>query len=453
MHVLEALVVDALAAPCATASRPSGTLDEGLGALFTLARSILQARRCSLYLRLGPGERLRLSQATGLAAEEECSSISAEGTVMGLVMRSRVPLLVQNIASYPSLPLSLSLSPERYMTPSFLSLPVLVENDAMGVLNAADRQDGHPFSEEDLSNAEMVARAMAALLYSDLLVKRAIGDGEIDPVTGLYNARHLEKRLNQEVERAQRARLPLTLLLLGVNSYADLAARVGLQPAGVLMRCVGEMVAQTIRQSDVLAVRADDEIAVLLPVTPPDKARRVARTLAREVAHHKLVPQLRYDLESLHLSIGLAALGPSMNGTDLVEQAAAALAQARAHGDGIVAASGDALSEVSRRVQPRLAQQQAIATALRLGIPYLANPSEAATGAAVRLLSSEMARTYLCFPVAFEAGTLTLAMADPVDAGAIQAVSQYTNMAVYPVASPREKILHAIATMMKGRNM
>src|SRR5581483_10702707 len=107
------------------------------------------------------------------------------------------------------------------------------------------------------------------------------------------------------------------------------------------MRCVGEMVAQTIRQSDVLAVRADDEIAVLLPVTPPDKARRVARTLAREVAHHKLVPQLRYDLESLHLSIGLAALGPSMNGTDLVEQAAAALAQARAHGDGIVAASGD----------------------------------------------------------------------------------------------------------------
>lgn len=446
MHVLEALVVDAPAAPCVTAPLPPSTLDEGLGALFMLGKSLLQARRCSLYLRVREDDCLRLSQASGLAAGVACS-VPAEGTVMGLVMRSRVPLLAQNIAAYPSLPLR----PERYATSSFLSVPVLVENDTIGVLNAADRQDSHPFSEDDLSNAELVARAMATLLYSDLLARRAIDDGEIDPATGLYNARHLEKRLHQEVERAQRAGLPLTLLLLGVNSYADLAAHVGLQPAGVLMRCVGEMVAQTIRQSDVLALRADDEIAILLPVTPPDKARRVARTIAREVVHHKLVAHLRYDLESLQTSIGLAALGPSMNGAGLIEQAAAALAQARLQGDAIVIAAGEALSEVSRRVQPRVAQQQAIATALRLGIPYLANPSEAATSSAVRLLSSEMARTYLCFPVAFEAGTLTLAMADPVDAGAIQAVSQYTNLAVYPVASPREKILQAIATMMKGR--
>jgi len=63
----------------------------------------------------------------------------------------------------------------------------------------------------------------------------------------------------------------------------------------------------------------------------------------------------------------------------------------------------------------------------------------------------EMARTYACIPVAFEMGTLTLAMADPIDTGAIQAVSQLTNMAIFPVASPREKILQAIATMMGER--
>jgi hypothetical protein len=68
--------------------------------------------------------------------------------------------------------------------------------------------------------------------------------------------------------------------------------------------------------------------------------------------------------------------------------------------------------------------------------------------AAVPLLSAEIARTYVCFPVACEAGTLTLALADPTDARAIQAVSQVTHMAIYPVASPREKILQAIATLM-----
>jgi len=66
----------------------------------------------------------------------------------------------------------------------------------------------------------------------------------------------------------------------------------------------------------------------------------------------------------------------------------------------------------------------------------------------VPLLNAELARTYVCFPVACEAGTLTLALADPTDASAIQAVSQVTHMAIYPVASPREKILQAIATLM-----
>src|SRR5438477_324938 len=71
-----------------------------------------------------------------------------------------------------------------------------------------------------------------------------------------------------------------------------------------------------------------------------------------------------------------------------------------------------------RRTPPPRACRQAIATALRLGIPYLADPADAAMAAAVPLLSAEIARTYVCFPVACEAGMLTLALADPTDASA-----------------------------------
>jgi diguanylate cyclase (GGDEF)-like protein len=338
--------------------------------------------------------------------------------------------------------------PERYATPSFLSVPILVENDALGVLNAADRQDDQSFSEDDLACAELVARSMAAVLHSDALARRACDEGEIDPVSGLYNVRYLHGRLAQEVKWAQRARLPLALLVLAVPGYADLAGRVGLQAAGALMRSVGAMVAQTLRQSDVLARRSDDEIAVLLPSTPLAKAQRLARTMAREVRHEKLPAQLRYDLDALDIHIGLAALGPAMDGDDLLRQAEEALAQARAHGAATVTATDSKLTPLRRRTPPRRACRQAIATALRLGIPYLADPADAAAAAAVPLLSAELARTYVCFPVACEAGTLTLALADPTDASAIQAVSQVTHMAIYPVASPREKILQAIATLM-----
>lgn len=436
-------MVDDSAAPTASVPVVSTSLDEALTALFTLGMSTLHARRGSLYLRASGDGPLRLHDQRGLGARPETAAIPSNGTVAGLVMRTRVPLLVQNVAAYPTLPAH----PERYATPSFISVPVLVESDAIAVLNAADRRDGRPFSEGDLQSAEMVARSIAAVLHSDLLARRAQDEGEMDAVTGLYNARYLERRLAHEVARAERGNAAPSLLLLGVGGYADLAARMGIQEAGVLMRYVGEMVARAVRQSDFLARRGANEIAVLLPSTPLDKARRIARTLTRDVILDKLPAQLRYDCEDLGLCIGVAALTPSGDATDLVRRAEEALEMARTRGDAIVVASGDELEEVARRA-PSPVHHEAVSTALRLGIPYLADPAAAAMASAVRLLNVEVARTYLCFPVAFEAGTLTLAMADPADSGAIHAISQLTHMAVYPVASPREKILQAITLLM-----
>jgi hypothetical protein len=214
------------------------------------------------------------------------------------------------------------------------------------------------------------------------------------------------------------------------------------------MRSVGQMVAETVRQSDVLARRTDNEIAVLLPSTPLDKARRVARTISREVLHEKLPPTLRYDCDDLKVAIGVASLGPAADADALLRAAEDALVQAHAHADSAAVVVADEPSGASRRNHLQRTNQDAIATALRLGIPYLSDPADASTPAAVRLLSRHAARAYACFPVAYESGTLTLAMADPTDAGAIQAVSDLTHMAVYPVASPREKILQAIATLM-----
>ncbi len=431
------------------APTPHDSLDEALGSLFALGAVALHARRCSLYLRAHDDETLLLRHETGLTARDEARTIPIEGTIAGTVTRTRVPLLVSNAADYPMLPLH----PARYQTSSFLVVPILVENNAVGVLNAADRHDGQPFTESDVQCGEMVARSIAAVLHSDDLARRAVGQSEIDPATGLYTLPHLERRLEQEAQRAVREQTPLTLLLINVQGYEDLATRLGAQVGGVLMRCVGELVARTVRQSDVLARGAGDEIAVLLPSTPLDKARRVARAITREVTHDRLPAHLRYDLEHLTLSIGLAALGPGMSSAELMGRAREAVAEARSRGESVVEAVGDQLSdvqlaEVPRRSRQRAAHRQAIATALSLGVPYLADPASAALPSALSLLDAEVARGYLSLPIAFEGHSLTLAMADPTDSEAIQTISQRTGMAIYPVISPREKILQAIATLV-----
>ena len=116
---------------------PHSPLDEALAALFTLGAGALHARRCSLYLR-DDGATLALRGERGLPARADAARIAVDGTVMGLVLRTRVPLLVHHVASYPALPVH----PERYATPSFLSVPILVENDASQSAVAVHGFDG-----------------------------------------------------------------------------------------------------------------------------------------------------------------------------------------------------------------------------------------------------------------------------------------------------------------------
>lgn len=375
--------------------------------------------------------------------------------------RARVPLLVEDVRACPALPTH----PARYATGSFVSAPILVENDAVGVLNAADRRDGGAFCEDDLQSAELVARSISAALHGDLLVRRALADCEVDPATGLYNRRHLDRRLAQEIPRARRDGTPLALLLVAVEGYATVAANAGVQTAGVLMRCVGEMVGSAVHQSDLVVLHDKDQMAVLLPCASPDKARQAARTVMREVLHEKLPAHLRYDCERLDLRIGVASLEPSTDGAGLARRAKGALRLVRAHGVGVAGAIGATraaavgtpahVRTVARhrvRQVPVGMRRDVVALAREAGMPYLADPGAAADAAAARLLPAEVARSLACFPVACEGGALTLAMANPFDDAAIHAVSHLTGMAVYPVAAPRPMVLQAIAATIAADN-
>jgi hypothetical protein len=213
------------------------------------------------------------------------------------------------------------------------------------------------------------------------------------------------------------------------------------QAAGALMRCVGELVGRAVRQSDTVALFETRQIAILLPATSSDRGWDVARAILREALHEKLPAHLRYDCERLELNVGVASLD-AVTDDNLAQRAQMALRAARAQGHRIAVLPRDAI--------PR-ARQDVVAIARGAGVPYLANPAAVATEQATRLLSRDVARDHLCFPVAFENGTLTLAMADPTDAVTITIVSELTGMAVYPVASSRLTVLQAIGTLLPDR--
>ena len=86
-----------------------------------------------------------------------------------------------------------------------------------------------------------------------------------DPLTGLYNRRFAEPRVEAEVNRCQRKGTALTLLLLDLDGFKQINDSHG-HPAGdAVLRAFAEHLSRAIRGSDLAARLGGDEFMLLLP--------------------------------------------------------------------------------------------------------------------------------------------------------------------------------------------
>jgi len=97
----------------------------------------------------------------------------------------------------------------------------------------------------------------------------------LDPLTGLYNRRSGEQRLNEEISRAVRHRRPLTILLIDLDGLKQTNDKLG-HPAGdLVLKRFAERLQKAIRGSDLAVRLGGDEFMVLLPECRAEEIGRV----------------------------------------------------------------------------------------------------------------------------------------------------------------------------------
>ncbi|MFJ1757426.1 GGDEF domain-containing protein [Kitasatospora sp. NPDC088134] len=166
-----------------------------------------------------------------------------------------------------------------------------------------------------------------------------------DPLTGVWNYRHLQLTLDREIERARRAEAvaveprPLAVLMVELAGFDALVDEHGRARANTMLRDLAQRLAVEIRSCDTLGRYGGEEFLVLLPDTGPEGAAQVAERLCWSVRRHRLTdrhpgeaaaPDARSGLTA---AIGLAVLPrDGAHAAVLLRSADRALAAARAAG-------------------------------------------------------------------------------------------------------------------------
>src|SRR5205814_8774646 len=128
--------------------------------------------------------------------------------------------------------------------------------ESLGVPCVAERLDEQPFSDEDVR----VLRALAAPAALALARERALGQAEsfahaaaIDPLTGAFNRRYFQTRLEEELERSRRHTLSLTLLLVDIDNFKTINDTFGHLAGDAVIKDIAEILRRSVRMFDVCA--------------------------------------------------------------------------------------------------------------------------------------------------------------------------------------------------------
>ena len=216
---------------------------------------------------------------------------------------------------------------------SLIAVPLVARGELKGVLAlyrvGADRT---PFEPHELDLARRFGELAGLAMDNAQVRARLQAESLIDRLTGLYNQRHFQDRLADELRRTEITGSPVALVLVDVDGIRKVNEGQGHPSGDRVLSSVASLCRGAARPGDLVCRIGGDEFALVMPATGADEAAAVAEEVRSGFAEG---PWAAGD--DLTLSIGVTE-GPA-HGTETAELLASAnyaLLKAKAAGRGRV---------------------------------------------------------------------------------------------------------------------
>ena len=118
----------------------------------------------------------------------------------------------------------------------------------------------------------------------DLLEEMALRDS----LTGLFNARYLQMRLQEELAAAKRHRIPVSLVLFDIDHFKRVNDDHGHTVGDRMLRLIGRTILSKLREGETVARVGGEEFALLMPHTSAKNAAMGAERIREAIGQTAL---------------------------------------------------------------------------------------------------------------------------------------------------------------------
>jgi diguanylate cyclase (GGDEF)-like protein len=279
----------------------AGALGATLNSMLEISGEVIPQGQSAILLLDDSGENLRVAAGQGYQAAVRFLEIPVGQGITGRCAETGLTQVVHDIAGLED--------DETYIpgvpgARSEVAVPLIADGMIIGVFNA-ESVEPNAFSDEHVQTLTVIARQAAEVIRSAQLLEETRRLAITDALTGLFNRRHFNQQLEENVGRATRYDEPLALVFLDVDHFKSVNDKFGHQAGDRCLQALARTLRESVRDSDQIARIGGEEFAILLIRADRELALSIAERLRTRIDDLILEedPPLPVDLTA---SLGVA---------------------------------------------------------------------------------------------------------------------------------------------------
>lgn len=162
-----------------------------------------------------------------------------------------------------------------------------------------------------------------------------------DGLTDLFNHRHINEIIDQEIRNSALEDSDLSLIFVDVDNFKTFNDEYGHQHGDIILRELASLMRDNVRNKDIVARWGGEEFVVLSPNTDEAVAISLAESLRKTIAEHTFIGDSETFDMTITISAGVACNQSHKSKAALIEAADAALYDAKENGRNQVRAASE----------------------------------------------------------------------------------------------------------------
>jgi diguanylate cyclase (GGDEF)-like protein/PAS domain S-box-containing protein len=155
-----------------------------------------------------------------------------------------------------------------------------------------------------------------------------------DELTGLFNQRHFYAVMAKELDRTKRYQHPLSIICFDLDDFKGINDSLGHLEGDRVLRTIGELLKETLRENDIPVRYGGDEFMVLLPGTGIQDASQTAERI-RSIFNTKCpysIEKGTVGIAKVSMSLGVTETNGMEKPDQVVQRADLAMYEAKSSG-------------------------------------------------------------------------------------------------------------------------